>query len=217
MELRNVDNYFSESLQSKYEFYDCYFAYDILKVSHSSELKEFEEALENVGLEFNDVIAKGGNKSPIVKKFDSQFYSQVNPENPWHETKITADLYVTLKYAGVRKPELNVTNDYLSGYKLDYFKNRVAIDLEWNSKDQTFDRDLTAYRACFEHEQIDLGIIITRNEELKDLWKDAARIKKKSGASTTWIGKLIGRAKSDRAGRCPILVVAIKPSCIAGY
>src|SRR3546814_4372321 len=29
---------------------------------------------------------------------------------------------------------------YLDGHKIDYVKGKVAFDLEWNSKDQTFDR-----------------------------------------------------------------------------
>ena len=33
---------------------------------------------------------------------------------------------------------------YLTGYRVDYFKNGIAVDIEWNSKDQTFARDLSA-------------------------------------------------------------------------
>lgn len=29
-----------------------------------------------------------------------------------------------------------------NGHNIDFLKGRVAFDLEWNSKDQTFDRDL---------------------------------------------------------------------------
>ena len=36
---------------------------------------------------------------------------------------------------------------FLDGHKVDYVKGRVAFDLEWNSKDQTFDRDLYAMSA----------------------------------------------------------------------
>ncbi len=31
--------------------------------------------------------------------------------------------------------------NFIDGHKIDYVKGRVAFDLEWNSKDQTFDRD----------------------------------------------------------------------------
>ncbi|MDR2880746.1 MAG: hypothetical protein LBV29_02440 [Azoarcus sp.] len=41
-------------------------------------------------------------------------------------------------------------------------KGRVAFDLEWNSKDQTFDRDLYALRAFHECGLISAGIMVTR-------------------------------------------------------
>lgn len=31
---------------------------------------------------------------------------------------------------------------YIDGHNIDFVKGKVAFDLEWNSKDQTFDRDL---------------------------------------------------------------------------
>lgn len=46
---------------------------------------------------------------------------------------------------GVEKAEDKI-EDFMDGHKVDYVKNRVAFDLEWNSKDQTFDRDLYAFR-----------------------------------------------------------------------
>lgn len=89
----------------------------------------------------------------------------------------------------------------------------MAFDLEWNSKDQTFDRDLLAMRTYFDCGIIDVGIIVTRSEELNDIFRHIG-ILKKYGASTTWMGKLIDRLDSRRNGGCPILAVGIKKSCI---
>ena len=49
---------------------------------------------------------------------------------------------------------------YLDGHKIDYVKEKVAFDLEWNSKDQTFDRDLYAFNAFFLSGAIDAGILL---------------------------------------------------------
>lgn len=92
-------------------------------------------------------------------------------------------------------------------------KNKVAFDLEWNSKDQTFDRDLLAMRTYFDCGLVDVGIIVTRSEDLNDIF-DKLNIKQKYGASTTWMGKLEYRLKSRRNGGCPILAVGIKKSVI---
>ena len=91
-----------------------------------------------------------------------------------------------------------------------------GFDLEWNSKDQTFDRDLLAMRTYFDCGLIDVGIIVTRSAELNDVFRDLG-IMAKYGASTTWIGKLTYRLDSRRNGGCPILAVGIKRECVAGY
>ena len=105
---------------------------------------------------------------------------------------------------------------YIDGHNIDFLKNRVAFDLEWNSKDQTFDRDLLAMRTYFDCGLIDVGVIVTRAEELNDIFRELG-ILAKYGASTTWIGKLTYRLDSRRNGGCPILAVRIKKGCVEGY
>ena len=57
-----------------------------------------------------------------------------------------------------------VTSSLVSneGYKVDNFKGRVALDLEWNAKDGNLDRDIGAYRALYDAGFIDVGVIVTR-------------------------------------------------------
>lgn len=124
--------------------------------------------------------------------------------------------------------------NFLDGHKVDFVKNRVAFDLEWNSKDQTFDRDLYAFRAFHECNLIDVGIIITRSKlldpvfaKLPQLDKDGNRkldkdknpkpLKTKYGASTTWMGKLTYRIEAGRNGGCPVLAIGITPKQIIGW
>jgi len=125
---------------------------------------------------------------------------------------------------------------FLDGHKIDYVKDRVAFDLEWNSKDQTFDRDLYAFNTFFLSGVIDVGILVTRGESLKPFLKtlgqalkrngdpefrikDGKRIPRmthqKYGASTTWWGKLVYRLNAGRNGGCPVLAVGITPSCVS--
>lgn len=123
----------------------------------------------------------------------------------------------------------------LDGHKVDYIKNRVAFDLEWNSKDQTFDRDLYAFRAFHECDLIDAAVLLTRSAKLNtvfdrlgpELTADGAikkdkkgrpkLIKAKYGASTTWMGKLIYRLDAGRHGGCPVLALGITPKLITDW
>jgi hypothetical protein len=123
---------------------------------------------------------------------------------------------------------------FLDGHKIDYVKGRVAFDLEWNSKDQTFDRDLYAFSAFAQCGVIDVAVLVTRSAQLNDVFraigpalkKDGSieykdgiprKTMEKYGASTTWMGKLLYRLNAGRNGGCPVLAVGITPKCIADW
>ena len=93
-------------------------------------------------------------------------------------------------------------------HKIDYIKGRVAFDLEWNSKDQTFDRDLFAFRTFFDYDRISVGDLVTRSEGLNRLFKELGVIQK-YGATTTYMGKLLPRLRAGRGGGCPLLIFGI--------
>ena len=89
-------------------------------------------------------------------------------------------------------------------------RGKVALDFEWNSKDQTFDRDLYAFRAFFESGAIEAAMLVTRGVSLNELFRSmGSDISAKYGASTTWLGKLRYRLEAGRGGGCPILVFGI--------
>ena len=87
---------------------------------------------------------------------------------------------------------------------------------EHRSKDQTFDRNLFAFRTLYECGIIACGIIVTRSETLNVVFRELG-VMSKYGASTTWIGKLIPRINSRRHGGCPLLIVGITPNTISDW
>jgi hypothetical protein len=87
---------------------------------------------------------------------------------------------------------------------VDYFKNRVAIETEWNNKDPFFDRDLTTFRLLFELNVLSVGVIITRADELQQIFKEVGK-KTAAGASTTHMSKLIPKMHNRAGGGCPTL------------
>ena len=220
------EKYIDQDIREKYEFYNYGHALEILHESFSDEWRELQDCLRKLRLTVADITKAGGKESPIPKKFDEVLYPY-----GWREIRISGDLIVK-KYprqAVQRKGrfsnepyEIETIEGYIDGHNIDYLKNRVAFDLEWNSKDQTFDRDLLAMRTYFDCGLIDVGVIVTRAEELNDIFKEVtddkgAVLMKKYGASTTWIGKLTYRLDSRRNGGCPILAVGIRKDCVEGY
>lgn len=189
-----------------YEVYSYRHAALILAHSAPEEFAEILEALRQFRLTREMLALGGGNESLIPKRF-SGFLRPLG----WHETRIHGDLHVFLetKIAG-RKSETQTfkKTDYLDGHKIDFVKGQVAFDLEWNSKDQTFDRDLYAARAFYEAGVIAASVLVTRSARLNSIFAEMG-IRQKYGASTTWMGKLLPRLNAGRNGGCPVLVFGI--------
>ena len=216
----DFEKYIDRVLLNRFEFYNYGHALEILHAAFPEEWKELQECLRRLKLTVADMKKAGGNESPIPKKFDDVLYPY-----GWREIRISGDLLVK-KYPrqvaqrrgrfATEPFETELIEGYIDGHNIDFLKNRVAFDLEWNSKDQTFDRDLLAMRTYFDCGLIDVGVIVTRAAELNDIFKQE-NIIAKYGASTTWMRKLTYRLDSRRNGGCPILAVGIRKECVEEY
>jgi len=204
-----------DSIANKYEFYNFNSAVEILTQSYPEEFQEIVRTLEQFEIGVHDILERGGNESPIPKKL-SGFLRPLG----WKEIEISGDLVVRLLEGKSRK-EIHrefTLSEFISGHKIDYVKGDIAIDMEWNSKDQTFDRDLYAFRTFHECGVITCGVIITRSEKLNRVFESLGNdIKKKYGASTTWMGKLLPRIHARRHGGCPLMVVGLTQNTVSDW
>lgn len=199
-------------IQELYEIHNYRHAAEVLSTSYPSELSEICDALRRFRISIEDITRSGGNESAIPKKFSTL----LRPHN-WHETRLSADLLIKKTTRGDKDSTEDILREkYLDGHNIDYVKGSVALDLEWNSKDQTFDRDLFAFRTFFECGVISAAILVTRSEDLNLVFKKLG-IQNKYGASTTWMGKLTYRLDAGRNGGCPVLVFGITKKLIEGW
>lgn len=215
-----IENYVDTDLLEKFEFYSYGHALEILHDAFPTEWEELQDCLRKLCLTITDIKKAGGNESPIPKKFDSVLYPY-----GWREIRISGDLLVKKYPRQVAQRrgrfsdepyETELIEGYIDGHNIDFLKNKVAFDLEWNSKDQTFDRDLLAMRTYFDCGLVDVGVIVTRSAELNEVFRQEG-IMAKYGASTTWMGKLTYRLDSRRNGGCPILAIGIRKGCVENY
>lgn len=226
----NIDEYIPSDLSEKFEFYNYNHALEIITQAFPERWTEIVDCLRRLEITTDDLRESGGNETNIPKKFDDVLYPY-----GWREIRISGDLHIKFfprqseqrgRFSTVPFEE-RVTEGYIDGHNIDFLNDRIAFDLEWNSKDQTFDRDLLAMRTYYDCDIVSVGIIITRAEELNDVfrtiydydkrdgkWKPIMR---KYGASTTWMGKLLYRLDSRRNGGCPILAVGMKKRCIVDW
>ena len=220
-----VEGIFGHPLCNKFEIFSYRNAAGILSSSFPKQFEEIVAALNAFEITQKMIRLPGGSKGPIAKYVDTLFIDN------WKELRISADLHVKLLDANKREEivEEYTKQGYLDGHRIDFVNGRVALDLEWNSKDQTYDRDLYAFSAFYDAGAIDVGIILTRGSSLdtdyfrslgKVLLKDGVtegteEVYKKFGASTTWMGKLLYRLDAGRNGGCPVLAIGIKPDSIS--
>jgi CRISPR-associated protein Csd2 len=186
-----------------YEVHEYRHAAAILAHEFADEFEEICSALCEFQFTDAQIIKGGGNESEIPKTF-----SKLLRPKGWKESKLKARLMVD---------DAAVSTDT---HKVDYVKNRTAFDLEWNSKDQTFDRDLYAFRAFFEYNRISAGVLVTRGVSMVPYFRSlGSGVLKKYGAeggSTTHMGKLLPRLEAGRSGGCPVLAFGITPNCRKG-
>ncbi|MDR3313585.1 MAG: restriction endonuclease [Oscillospiraceae bacterium] len=194
-----------ETIAQRYEWHNFNHAVEILDTAYPALWQELQTALDQFILLTDDIMASGGNESTVPKKL-----SVFLRPNDWKEMRIIGDLLVKLHQRNPNETKEFHIHDFIDSHNIDYVKDRVAVDLEWNSKDQTFDRDLYAFRTFYECNIISCGVIITRSEEMNRVFRQMG-VMAKYGASTTWMGKLLPRIQSGRHGGCPLLVVGITP------
>lgn len=221
-----VGKIFSDSLTEKFELFSYRNAAAVLAQGFPDHLADLVAALENFEITESMIRSPGGSKGPIAKYVDTL----LEEKDGWQETRITADLHVKLMHAKRKDQVLEeyTRNGFLDGHRIDFLRGRVALDLEWNSKDQTYDRDLYAFSAFYEAGAIDVGILLTRGSSLDtDYFRGLGKVLKKNGsegdeevykkfgASTTWMGKLLYRLDAGRNGGCPVLAIGITPKCVA--
>lgn len=192
-------DYIPDDIAALYEVHDYHHAAAVLANEFPDQFAELMDSLRQFRITTIDITTAGGNESTIPK-----LVSNILRPLGWKEEKLQAELVVD------GNP---VRSD---SHWVDYVKGRVAFDLEWNSKDQTFDRDLFAFRSFHEYGKISAGVLLTRSEELNPVFS-ALGVKTKYGASTTWMGKLLPRLHAGRGGGCPILVFGITPRLISDW
>ena len=180
-------------LQETYEVIEWRHAAAILAHDFPDEWQDIIEVLSGFKLRKSAVTMAGGRKSPISSEIDQSFYNRGWIERMF-DTKVVVD---------------GESRDTPT-HKVDCFRNRIALEIEWNNKDPFYDRDLNNFRLLFDLGVISVGVIVTRCDALQKIFDELGK-GASYGSSTTHIGKLLPRIEGGGGGGCPILVFGIKP------
>lgn len=183
-----------EFVASHYECHEWRHASAILSQDFPAEWADLMALLAGFRLLKSWITIGGGNKTRLAAHIDSFLGARGWVEQQFH-TAIEVD--------GTRKATPT--------HKVDCYRNRIALELEWNNKDPFFDRDLNNFRLLFDLRAISVGVIITRADSLQRIFDDLGR-GSSYGMSTTHMSKLLPRIEGGSGAGCPILVFGITPA-----
>lgn len=181
-------------VRENYEVHEWKHACAILKEDFSDEWDDILSVLTNFRLNKSWITNPGGRKSKVSEYIDKYLYDRGWIEKEF-QTKVVVD---------------QNTMDTPT-HKVDCFRNRVALEIEWNNKDPFYDRDLNNFRLLFDLRAISVGVIITRCDDLQEIFNELGR-GASYGASTTHMGKLLPRIEGGSGAGCPLLVFGISKS-----
>jgi len=208
-----------EDVLLRYQFAETRNAATILYSTNGNAFNEMVTVLRDFTLMTSDLVTAGGQESELAARLNHGFRGQ-----GWREARVDTQTRLTLVLqpyspAGETHTVETETETNNTGYKVDNFKDRVALDVEWNAKDGNLDRDVSAYRALYDNALIDVGVLLTRTHyDLRDLGYllgrahgyDDKRAKSILGTSTTTNSeKLIPRMTRGDGGGCPLLAIFI--------
>ena len=151
-------------IRERYEVHEWKHACAILANDFPAEWQDIIDLLNHFKLFKSWLVVGGGSKSEIAKAIDSFLF-----EREWVEKEFETS--VTVDETTMESPT----------HKVDCYRNGVALEIEWNNKDPFFDRDLNNFRLLFDLRAISVGIIITRCDELQDIFVELNQSEKHVG------------------------------------
>lgn len=162
-----------EFIAANYVCCEWYNASAVMREDHPTEWQDLLDILSEYRLNESYITNPGKNKSKT-----SIFIDQFLGERGWKETKFDTKMIVD----GVESEAPT--------HKIDMFRNKVALEIEWNNKDPFYDRDLNNFRLLHSLRAVSVGIIITRSDQLQEIFNDLGRVKS-YGNSTTHLSKCL--------------------------
>ena len=185
---------FPRFIQKNYELHEWRHASAVLRADFQEQWNDIVAVLTKFRICKSHITVGGGGKSKVSASIDRAFTSR-----GWNERKFQTQIRV----------DENIIDS--PTHKVDCFKGRVALELEWNNKDPFFDRDLNNFRLLFDLRAIDVGVIVTPATELQQIFKSLGK-GSSYGNSTTPHEKLWPRIEGGGGGGCPVLTFAITPA-----
>ena len=185
---------FPRFIRQNYSVHEWRHASAVLRTDFRDEWNDIVGVLTEFRLLKGHINVGGGGRSKVSASIDQGF-----TERGWRERMFATQIRV----------DQNVYDS--PTHKVDCFKNGIGLEVEWNNKTEFYDRDLNNFRLLFELRALNVGVIVTRCDELQAIFDSLGR-GSSYGQTTTILSKLLRKMEGGSGGGCPVLVFGIRQS-----
>lgn len=185
---------FPSFLRKNYDIHEWHHASAVLRTDFREEWDDIVAVLTEFRVRKSHIVVGGGGRSQVSASIDRAFTAR-----GWQERKFATQIRV----------DQSVYDSPTQ--KVDCFKNGIGVELEWNNKTEFYDRDLNNFRLLFELRALNVGVIITRCDELQSIFDSLGR-GSSYGPTTTILSKLLRKMEGGSGGGCPVLAFGIRKS-----
>lgn len=142
--------------EKNFEIETLYHAGAILEHDINDAAEEIENVLSQASISVEELVQGGGGESVFTQRLRRTF----NEEYGWEKHNFQIKKIVDNKETERTSHEIDHVKSFDNG--------TVALELEWNNKDQFYDRDLGSFERLHAESIISLGVIVTRGESLQE-------------------------------------------------
>lgn len=183
----------SEFLKTNYEVHEFNNAGSILQNKHADEWSDIEDVTTAFTIDSEWISEGGGSNSQICSHLSSEM--------------------AVLDWETEKSFSIETSAGTFPTHSIDCFKNKIAFEIEWNSKNTSYYRDLSVFRLLHEKRIIKAAVIVTRCDSLQKVFVNHGK-GQSAGSSTTHISNLLPLVHFGLAGKCPILVMGIRETLV---
>ena len=158
-------------IESGWAVTETNYALSIAEQTFPEECEQLVEALLGMTLDTQEhFIKRGGGESDQTQDLSAKLNSY-----GWVKNNISIDntIRFSQKFDAFTASSTSHEVDHIGQ---NHYGKKFALEIEWNNKDEFFDRDCSAFQSLYDLKAIELGVIITRGPDLEDGIADAVRI-----------------------------------------
>jgi len=150
-------------INSDWEITEINYALAIAQQTFPQECELLAEALLSMTLNTEEhFIKRGGGEADQTQELSAKLNSYGWVKN---NVSIENTIRFSQKFDAFTASSISHEVDHIGQ---NHQGKKFALEIEWNNKDEFFDRDFSAFQGLFDLNAIELGIIITRGPDLEN-------------------------------------------------